>query len=360
MLVCPVCAYRVTRGEQFCEECGNDMGGERWVSSGSGDAAGTCPHCGSTEVGPEGYCDQCGQRRGAAPDHAEVAMEAVAAVTDRGHRRRRNEDAVAIGERRGAAMAVVCDGVSTSSRADAAALAAVEAGIRALLDRVGPDGPAAATSAGARAAQTAVAAVADSGDRANAPSCTYVSVVVTDAGVAVGWVGDSRAYWLPDGDPSGADPVTVDPDGADPDGAEAAPDVIEGDGGPRCLTVDDSLAGRLAAAGTIDAHALSALPAATRHLVRWLGADAADSTPHVVEFVPEGPGRVVACSDGLSRYRSAAVDLAAAMPDADSAAGEPLETANHLVQLALDEGGEDNVAVAVLRYPPRLTGGAHP
>jgi serine/threonine protein phosphatase PrpC len=341
----------------FCEECGHDLGGAWWESTGNGDRAGVCAACGSDDIGPEGYCEQCGQRRSAGPDHSELSMDAVAAVTDRGHRRRRNEDAIAIGERRGAVIAVVCDGVSTSSRADAAALAAVEAGIRALLDSVGPDGPAAATAAGARAAQEAVAAVADSGDRANAPSCTYVSVVLTDGKVTVGWVGDSRAYWLPDGAGS--------PDGASRDTEDTEDDIdsdFDGgdDTGPRCLTVDDSLAGRLAAAGAIDQQAVAALPAATRHLVRWLGADSADSNAHVVEFAPDRPGRVVACSDGLSRYRSAAAELAAATPGTDGPDGSPLGTARHLVQLALDAGGDDNIAVAVLRYQPRTTGGAHP
>ncbi|MGC1215229.1 MAG: serine/threonine-protein phosphatase, partial [Micromonospora sp.] len=54
-------------------------------------------------------------------------------MTDRA-RRPRNEDAVAIGRVADATVAVVCDGVSTSTRADSAAIAAVESAIVELLD----------------------------------------------------------------------------------------------------------------------------------------------------------------------------------------------------------------------------------
>ncbi|WP_207786420.1 protein phosphatase 2C domain-containing protein, partial [Micromonospora globispora] len=70
-------------------------------------------------------------------------------MTDRA-RRPRNEDAVAIGRVAGATVAVVCDGVSTSTRADTAATAAVESAIEELLDalRGGAD-PAEASRRGA-------------------------------------------------------------------------------------------------------------------------------------------------------------------------------------------------------------------
>jgi serine/threonine protein phosphatase PrpC len=59
---------------------------------------------------------------------------------------------------------------------------------------------------------------------------------------------------------------------------------------------------------------------------------------------------VLVCSDGLFRYRPEAADLAASTPRTG-----PLETAQTLVRLALDAGGADNIAVAVLRHPPELT-----
>jgi serine/threonine protein phosphatase PrpC len=181
-------------------------------------------------------------------------------------------------------------------------------------------GPEAALAAATRAAQVAAALAAGAEPGPNPPSCTFVSAVVGPDAVTVGWVGDSRAYWLPE------------------------------DGEPACLTTDDSLAGQLAAAGVPVAEAPQAGPATA--LVRWLGADAGDTTPHVVTFAPDGPGRVLVCSDGLFRYRPAAADLAEVTP-----AKSPLDTARELVTFALDEGGHDNVTVIVLSYPPLVSGG---
>ena len=64
-------------------------------------------------------------------------------------------------------------------------------------------------------------------------------------------------------------------------------------------------------------------------------------------LTPAGPGRVLVCSDGLFRYRPEPDDLAAATP-----AGPALATAQSLVTLALEAGGEDNISVAVVPYPP--------
>jgi serine/threonine protein phosphatase PrpC len=110
------------------------------------------------------------------------------------------------------------------------------------------------------------------------------------------------------------------------------------------LTTDDSLAGQLAAAGV----PVAAQPQdrSAGALIRWLGADARDTDPHLASIQPGGPGRVLVCSDGLFRYRPGPAELAAATPP-----GAPLDTARSLVRLALDAGGQDNVTVAVLPYP---------
>jgi serine/threonine protein phosphatase PrpC len=109
--------------------------------------------------------------------------------------------------------------------------------------------------------------------------------------------------------------------------------------------VDDSLAGQLAADGRSVPETVPRGQAVA--LLRWLGADAPELAPHLYTFTPPGPGRVLVCSDGLFRYRPGAAELAAATPP-----GAALATAQSLVQLALDAGGQDNIAVAVLPYPP--------
>jgi PPM family protein phosphatase len=211
----------------------------------------------------------------------------------------------------------VCDGVSSSTPPDAASNAAIEAALEALveaLERGVDTGEAIGGAAGAAQAAATLAAGPEPGT--NPPASTFVCAVVEPDTVTVGWVGDSRAYWLPDGD-----------------------------GEPACLTTDDSMAAQFAARGAEVPAGIP--PAQAVALVRWLGADATDTAPHLRTISPAGPGRVLVCSDGLFRYRPEATALAAATPKTG-----PLETAQVLVQLALDAGGADNIAVAVLRYPP--------
>jgi serine/threonine protein phosphatase PrpC len=152
-----------------------------------------------------------------------------------------------------------------------------------------------------------------------------VSAVVTETAVTVGWIGDSRAYWL------------------SPDGSER-------------LTIDDSVVGQLAAGRAVPPGA--AVDPTSRALIRWLGADSDDGEPQVVSMSPDSSGLVLLCSDGLSHYLSEPDDLAAAasvsaaaMPSA-AMPHTPLAVARTLTRLALDAGGHDNVAVAVLPFPP--------
>ena len=309
---CPTCGGPVGAEDRFCEACGRDLRPPpRWLSTtvrGEG-----CAFCGHDTVGAEGYCERCGRRAAPGRGRTELLLGPAAAVTDRGHHRRRNEDAASVGLAGDAVAAIVCDGVASTQRADDAAHAAVDAGMDTLLRHLTEgDPPAVATARAFRDALTAVSALVRPDDHASPPSCTYVSAVAGDDGtVTVGWAGDSRAYWLAAGT-----------DGSD------------------CLTVDDSLAGRLAMAG-VDVN-----PDEGSALVRWLGADAGTVEPHVVVFRPDGPGLLLLCSDGLTRYAPDAATLAGA------ADGSPAATARRLAQLALDAGGQDNVTVVVIALPP--------
>ena len=89
-------------------------------------------------------------------------------------------------------------------------------------------------------------------------------------------------------------------------------------------------------------------------LVRWMGADAPDSTPHLRSLHPDGPGRVLVLSDGVFRYRPDAAELAAVTPDKP-----PMDTARDLVAFALDQGGHDNITAVVMSYPPRAEEDEH-
>ncbi|MDT7578931.1 MAG: family protein phosphatase [Pseudonocardiales bacterium] len=327
---CPRCAAPTVAGDRFCESCGADLRMLRGGTSAAtrGPAATPCPHCGDRSAPDEsdGFCPSCGLRRPDGTDHVETALDGAAAISDRGHVRPRNEDAVALGRAAGdaadrdAVAAVVCDGVSSVPNSERAARAAADAALEHLLRTVGTDGER-RTRAAVAASAAAAAAVVPPGTR-NAPSCTLVCGVVEPTGtVTVGWVGDSRAYWL--AEETGGVP-----------------------GDPSRLLTRDHVAAN-ATPGRLDPAVVAARPDA---ITRWLGADG-EPEPDVVTLAPPGPGLLLLCSDGLWKYFPDAADLAALARPALHAGG-PAAVATALVEAALAAGGEDNVTVAVIPVPP--------
>ncbi|MCF1508926.1 PP2C family serine/threonine-protein phosphatase [Streptomyces glomeratus] len=301
-----------------------------------------CVACRAGTVDSDGYCEHCGHAQPRERDHMEQELGAVAAVSDRGLRHHRNEDAFALSrtalpDGSPAVVAVVCDGVSSATRPDDASLAAAQAANEALLEAL-PRGthPQQAVHDAIVAASHAVNALATEPETAqehtphqNAPACTLVCAVVTASLLVVGWVGDSRAYWVP-----------VD---------RAAP--------PARLTEDDSWAAQMVAAGLMS-EAEAYADERAHAITGWLGADAYELEPHTACFKPDRPGVVVVCTDGLWNYAEAAEEMADVVPaDAER---RPLHAARVLLGHALDGGGHDNVTVAVLPFPalPQRAGSA--
>jgi len=120
----------------FCELCGAELA-PILVSDGEGTGPGWCSFCTSSRATADGYCEACGRKVPAARGHIEFDLGLLAGVTDRGLRHHRNEDAMALAtastEAGPVLVAVVCDGVSSSPRADEASLVAVQAAARVLL-----------------------------------------------------------------------------------------------------------------------------------------------------------------------------------------------------------------------------------
>ena len=140
--------------------------------------------------------------------------------------------------------------------------------------------------------------------------------------LVVGWVGDSRAYWLPDdGGAAAADRRRLVGGRADRRGVPRA----EAESGPQ-------------------AHAIT----------RWLGVDAPDHTPRTASLDLDGPGWLLVCSDGLWNYCSEAQDLGHLV--AEHRPGRrvptPLPLAEALVDWANAQGGQDNITVALARVGP--------
>mgnify|MGYP003424362208 CR=1 FL=1 len=85
-------------------------------------------------------------------------------------------------------------------------------------------------------------------------------------------------------------------------------------------------------------------------LTRWLGADAGPVEARLATLDHPGPGWLVVCSDGLSRYLTGGPPELA--DPAGGVVGTPEAAARRLTTFALDAGGVDNIAVAVLPMHP--------
>ncbi|MGP0031700.1 MAG: protein phosphatase 2C domain-containing protein [Acidimicrobiales bacterium] len=299
-----------------------------------------CAGCGAPMFEQERFCEVCGARVGPEPEpepdpprptapmqRVEQDLGVVAAVSDRGRRRPRNEDAMALATFEGRSAVVVCDGVASTANAHEASRVAVEMAIRVLEAalRHPPSDPEAWDRLFVEACAEAQIAVADVDAEGSglAPSTTLVAVMATPGLIAVANIGDSRAYLL-DGTPEGG----------------------------RCLTVDDTWAEEMIADG--DPPELAYADPDARTITRWVGADAASVRPAVTVSAVDRPGVVVVCTDGLWDYFDRPSALAALAEE--PAGSAPLALARRLVEAALAAGGRDNVTVAVVPVAPAVAG----
>jgi serine/threonine protein phosphatase PrpC len=144
-----------------------------------------------------------------------------------------------------------------------------------------------------------------------------VSALVSPGAVVVGWIGDSRAYWLP------------------------------AEGGADQLTVDDSRASQAIALGADPQLALAG--PGGHAITAWLGADSPDTDPRVGVHRATAPGHLVLCSDGLWNYLPDPDAFAATVREhLGEAAGNPLAAARSLTAYANAEGGADNITIVLI------------
>jgi serine/threonine protein phosphatase PrpC len=350
--VCPKCGAGVADGDEFCEACGQALRSEPAPASASSsdappdsasdsgrgrrteptepptaatvDPATRRCSCGGT-FDADGWCDRCGQRAPSERDHLVVKISPrLGAVCDKGRHHPRNEDAVALAEAGVRSVLVVCDGVSSTTDSDVAAVAAANAARDVLAAAPAPsrETPAArveqysdlmAEAASAANAEAVAAARRVGGE--NAPSCTFAAAVVDREVIVAGWVGDSRIYWL--GDDATALQLSIDDSWVTDQ-------------------VDHGMSRRQAEADPL-AHSIT----------RWLGADSTDTSARCGSLAATGAGWVLVCSDGLWNYCSGASDLADLITKYDCL--DPTVLAGHLVDWANEQGGHDNITVALAR-----------
>lgn len=212
---------------------------------------------------------------------------------------------------------VVCDGVSASFDPDVASEIAAETVGKALTTATAelPESIAAAIVV----AGAAVAALATTGDPRRAtsnPACTVVAACVRGTEIGYGWVGDSRAYWVP------------------------------ATGAAEQLTEDDSWATHAIGLGA-DPQAAWNDPKA-HAITAWLGADAGPIRPRTGAFFAETPGHLVLCSDGLWNYLTEPAAFADTVRAAVDGSATLLDAGRKLVDFANAAGGSDNITVALV------------
>jgi serine/threonine protein phosphatase PrpC len=331
---CPRCGTVAPADFRFCEVDGTPLVADTAAATPNGappaPAGGGCP-CGQALDDGEGFCSVCGHRilsGQPAPDRAVTVLSPlVAGVTDRGRRHRRNEDALAIAVEPGTdgeetLVLVVCDGVSSSRDADVAA---------ALAARTAAEALGAAARAGAGDYRTALREAIGAAHRAictdvappesgeDPAGTTIVAAVAANDRIDVGWVGDSRAYWI-------------------------------GASGASRLTRDHSWAEEAMAAGMTAAEAYRDPRA--HAIIHCLGPletiDEAAPEPGLAAFAPSDDGWLILCTDGFWNGAPEPADVAGLLailpPNAEAQARAAL-----LVDHALGRGGLDNITVIAAR-----------
>ncbi|BAY25814.1 protein-serine/threonine phosphatase [Calothrix sp. NIES-2100] len=320
IMQCLNCGASVLASDRFCEECGTPLTASKPPTATLG-----CEKCGAgiDAIDADGYCSNCGFRREPKKgDRLEVIINSeLAGVSDRGFRHHRNEDFLALQHINNSQVniLVVCDGVSSADQPDLAAKTAAESASLELANvwQTGDKPEVAIKSAFAAAINSICNIPYISSVNSDPPSTTIVAAIVHNHTATIGWLGDSRAYWI---------------------SANVA----------QQLTQDDSWLYEVVAAGEMTEAEARKSPKA-HAITRWLGADAvADATPSIVNFPIPGSGYLLLCSDGLWNYTPEPWQLAQLVER--SPGKDAISVSRSLVEFARQSGGHDNITVAVLAF----------
>jgi serine/threonine protein phosphatase PrpC len=323
---CSECHEVVRPEDLYCEACGAPIA-ERLARA-----------AGETGDGRETAAPGRERRAETEAEHVEIVFEDMAGISDRGLRRAHNEDALAlarVGED-GARAVVVCDGVSTSSQPAEAAQAAAKAALRHLVGAAGRSDIEHVMKQAIVAAQDAVCSVpydpsgagdgtrldagpaalqVASGEEQGPPATTLVAALLLGGRVTLGWVGDSRAYFV---------------------GRDDTWQLTHDDTWLEEVPVPDS-AGEAESRVTLRAHVLT----------RWLGSDQqGEPEASITTYLLPDEGCILLCSDGLWNYAPGPDQMRELVSGLD-ATSTPLQLSRGLVEFARAAGGADNITVAV-------------
>lgn len=305
---CPNCRTAVLLNDKFCEECGTSL------------TAVGCEKCGAEPeaIDEEGFCSVCGFRK-EVQERLEIIIDShLAGVSDRGLRHHRNEDYLALQTvNNNTHILIVCDGVSSSSNPHTAAQTATKSASTALITAIKQkENPESAIKSAVAAALSSLCKIPYTKSiNSEPPSTTLVAAVVQQNTATIGWLGDSRAYWISDNN-------------------------------SQQLTKDDSWLSEVVAAGEMTQAQARKSPQANA-ITRWLGADAIDDAiPSIINFTIPSSGYLLLCSDGLWNYAEQPQQLANLIQQTSNT--HAIAISQSLIEFARHSGGHDNITVALL------------
>ena len=316
---CPNCLIVILPTDRFCEECGTSLIADSTINPTQAKNKG-CSKCGSGEIDADGYCVNCGFRNhDTEHDRFEVVLSPqLAGVCDRGLKHHHNEDFLALStiENPATQILVVCDGVSSSQTPELASQTAAKTTCESLSKNLTQgQTPEEAMQNAITAALQAVSAIPyQSKVSADPPSTTLVAAIVQNRVATIGWLGDSRAYWI---------------------ASES-----------KQLTIDDSWLNDMVSSGKmIEAEAMRSSNA--HAITNWLGADVRDSAkPSIINFPIPSQGYLLLCTDGLWNYAPETSQILALVQQSGSS--DAVIISRYLVDFARSQGGHDNITVVVL------------
>jgi PPM family protein phosphatase len=330
MILCPSCSASCPDESNYCEECGaalREPAAAEAIPKVEGASAAdqlSCPNCGiKLEAGTD-FCPHCGIAPTYPDTFESTDLPDLVAISNRGLRHPKNEDAVMVKRIDGRSFLALSDGVSHSQRPEFAAHTATSVAVAVFTEAPDRSSKDLLRAAVARA-QTSVAEIPIDPNLWEDPPCATLTVALVNPDeIAVAWLGDSRAYFL-----------TKD--------------------GARQLTQDHSILNRIASEAHVSESEALLMPG-SHALTRAIGGGVTPDEPDIEIYPINEPGLLLLCSDGLWNYAPdppAIYDLVrsqATIPPAKSDSLLPLAQA--LVQYACDQGGADNISVALATVIP--------
>ncbi len=341
---CSACNEANDDSAAYCEACGTPLNeaAKHTVSAPGGEAKTVdplleCPgcHAGPGCIDEDGHCTSCGTKRKAAPrDHFFQALSArVAGVCDIGMKYRENQDYMGLAEKGGILSLVVCDGVSNSQNPMKGSKAASELARDMLLAGADRSDLDVLFNEVVVACQEAICKVpfdkdvlGKDGTPVMPAQATFVAALVNGRRVTIGWVGDSRAYWITD---TGCQQLTVDHSWLNWAVSEGGMTLADAEKDERAHAIIRSL-------GAAEDGTNPGISPPDMRTMNISGANA------------QRAGTLVVCSDGLWNYLKDGEHLRS-LVDKFSQAGkvDALTVARKLVTFAREAGGHDNITAVV-------------